>query len=142
MLVEEVLRIMPEEKQQGAGATVATTPSTSTTIESLAKVFGAKTNAAIVYGERVEHDGVTVIPVAKVVYGFGCGLNHSKVDTGEGGGGGARVTPIGYIEIKCGRSRFRRILDVESLTRPIIVGGLLGLLALRSILRSRDCRQH
>lgn len=103
----------------------------------------AATNA--VYGAPVERDGVTVIPVAKVRWGFGGGAGRGGGDqggahgegAGEGGGVGMAISPLGYIEIRDGEAQFRRIIDASSLLflPPVIlalgVGLRLVLVALR-----------
>ena len=71
-----------------------------------------------VYGDPVESQGKTIIPVAKIRYGFGggggsgedaspegatavaAGATHKAMGMGGGGGGGVSVTPAGYIEIR------------------------------------------
>ena len=74
----------------------------------LAERIGAKLSSATVFGTPVERDGVTVVPVAAARFGFGAGggSDPSKQQEGEGGGGGGGVVPVGYIELKDGRSRF------------------------------------
>jgi uncharacterized spore protein YtfJ len=74
----------------------------------LAERIGAKLNSSTVYGTPVERDGVTVVPVAAARFGFGAGggSDPAKQQEGEGGGGGGGVVPVGYIELKDGRSRF------------------------------------
>lgn len=77
-----------------------------------------------VYGEPVQHGATTVIPVAKVAYGFGAGGGHgpgrrlkstadespssdARIDAqGAGGGGGVRMTPVGALEIGPHGTRF------------------------------------
>src|SRR4051794_31139077 len=87
----------------------------STIIQQLADRLGAQARASTVYGEPVERDGVTVIPVARVRWGFGGGGGTSTGEAGEGsgsgGGGGVMASPIGYIEIKNGESRYRPVRD-------------------------------
>jgi len=49
-----------------------------------------------VYGEPIEAQGKTIIPVAKVVYGFGGGYGETGKDKKEGAdkeGGGAGASP-------------------------------------------------
>ena len=79
-------------------------------IERLAQKIGITANAKYIYGEPVERDGVTIITVAKAVYGFG-GSGKKNAEDASGGGGGAVVTPVGYIEIKKGKARFRPTRD-------------------------------
>ncbi len=60
-----------------------------------------------VYGEPVSVEGKTLIPVAKVRYGFGAGgSGDAESNPGEGGGGGVEVVPIGVIEITPGETRY------------------------------------
>jgi len=57
-----------------------------------------------VYGEPVELDGVTMIPVALVEYGFGAGEGPAGDEaSGSGGGGGGFSVPIGaYVRDRNG----------------------------------------
>lgn len=80
-------------------------------VERLAHQLGITANAKYIYAEPIERDGVTVIPVAKAVYGFGGGTGKKENEQGGGGGGGAVLTPVGYIEIKDGATRFRPTRD-------------------------------
>lgn len=77
-------------------------------LATLADRVGGRFTASTVFGSPVERDGVTVIPVATIRFGFGGGGggDPSGEQSGEGGGGGGIAAPAGYIEIKDGRSRF------------------------------------
>jgi len=98
-------------------------------IGGLAEKLGATTQAATIFGDPVERDGVTVIPVAKARWGFGGGVGSSKEEDGAGGGGGAQVTPVGFIELKNGAAEFR---PIRNISLPwVIAGGLAALLLLR-----------
>ncbi len=64
--------------------------------------FGVKS----VYGDPVEVEGVTLVPVALVQYGFGAGGDDEAVDgVGRGGGGGMAI-PIGAYVTSGGTVRF------------------------------------
>ncbi|MFB6136385.1 MAG: spore germination protein GerW family protein [Halobacteriaceae archaeon] len=85
-----------------------------------------------VYGDAVERDGRTVVPVAKVAYGFGGGFGHGD-DEGEGagGGGGLAATPVGALEVGDDGTRFVRYDDGKgrlllALLAGLLVGFLLG----------------
>jgi hypothetical protein len=93
-------------------------------VDRLANSIGGRAGAASVFGPPVERDGVTVIPVAASRFGFGGGAGRTPDDKGEGGGGGGGGVsrPLGFIEVREGRARFRRITD------PIAIG--VGALAL------------
>jgi uncharacterized spore protein YtfJ len=80
-------------------------------IERLAQQIGITANARYIYGEPVERGGVTVITVAKASYGFGGGSGQKEKEGGFGAGGAVAVTPVGYIEIKNGETRFRPTRD-------------------------------
>lgn len=101
----------------------------SSFIERLAHQLGTAANAKYIYAEPVERDDVTVIPVAKAVYGFGGGSGSGKNEgeEGSGGGGGVAIKPVGYIEMKNGETRFRRIVELSSLL-PLIATGSLALM--------------
>jgi uncharacterized spore protein YtfJ len=105
-----------------------------------------------VYGEPVRHGETTVIPVAQVAYGFGAGggqgrgrpRRHGSDETpseeeirsgaqsGDGGGGGVRITPVGALEIGAQGTRFVRFHPL----RPWVVAGAAGL-AVGCLLRRR-----
>ena len=88
-------------------------------VEQLAKQVGAHSHASSVFGEPVTRDGVTVIPVARVIGAFGAGAGPGaaadpngrggETSGGVGGGGGFVVTPVGMIEINETGARFRRM---------------------------------
>jgi uncharacterized spore protein YtfJ len=89
-------------------------------VEQLAKTIGAHSHADTIFGAPITRDGVTVIPVARVIGGFGAGSgsgakskNTAEDQTGTGvavgGGGGFMVSPVGMIEIRPEGARFRRL---------------------------------
>jgi uncharacterized spore protein YtfJ len=96
-------------------------------VERIASIVQTNANARQVFGEPVERGGTTVIPVARVQWGFGGGgLGHGASERG-GGGGGARATAIGYIEVRDGGSEFKPIYDPGDVA-TLILAGLGGLL--------------
>lgn len=51
------------------------------------------------YGDPVDVNGSTIIPVAYVSYGFGAGEESEEGESGSGGGGGGMSVPIGaYVK--------------------------------------------
>jgi len=111
-------------------------------IGTIAEKLGAVARAATVFGEPVERDGITVIPVAKARWGFGGGAGFRKDDDGDGrqedgagGGGGVQVTPVGFIEIKNDAANFRPIRTVS--LSWLITGSILGLFLLRETMKRR-----
>jgi uncharacterized spore protein YtfJ len=87
-----------------------------------------------VFGEPVERDGVTIVPVASVRGGGGGGGDTS----GNGGGGfGVSATPVGvYVLHGDGRVEWKPAVN----TTRIALGGqlvaVLALLVARSVLRA------
>jgi len=107
----------------------------------------ASVNAA--FGEPVTIEGRTVIPVAKVAYGFGMGVGHSRADVelgveadaeadvekaaseepvdkadavGGGGGGGVQTRPFAIVEVTSEGTRVEPIVDEQKLA---LAGSLL-----------------
>jgi hypothetical protein len=107
--------------------------STDLFIGTMAEKLGAAAQAATIFAEPVERDGVTVIPVAKARWGFGGGAGHRKDEDGAGGGGGVQVTPVGFIEIKNGQAEFR---PIRTVSLPwMIAGGISIIFLLRQTLK-------
>ncbi len=108
-------------------------------IERLARRVGVGANAAAVFGEPVHQEGLTVIPVARVSWGFGGGGGASATndERGEGGGGGVSVSPAGFIELKDGAADYRPIKNPAALARGvasiIVASGLATWLILRGV---------
>ncbi|WP_369249869.1 spore germination protein GerW family protein [Streptomyces sp. R41] len=92
-----------------AGGTVARL------LEGLAERLGGRASVTAVFGEAVTREGVTVIPVAKVGFGFGGGvlrgLGRAKNSEGGGGGGGCGARPLGFIELRDGTATYHPIRD-------------------------------
>lgn len=99
-----------------------------TLIERIAEQVQIHANAKQVYGEPVERDGTTIIPVARVQWGFGGGgIGRGPVERG-GGGGGARAYPSGFIHLRDGKAEFRPIHDASTMG-TLAAAGALGLIA-------------
>jgi uncharacterized spore protein YtfJ len=58
------------------------------------------------YGDPVQIEGVTIVPVALVQYGFGGGGEGDDADGPAGGGGGGMAIPIGAYVKSGGAARF------------------------------------
>ncbi len=106
-------------------------------LERMAEKLGVQARSASVYSEPIEKNGITIVPVAKVRWGFGggggAGGAKDGMGHGSGGGGGMRVTPVGYIELKDGQSEFKPIRDASSFVPAILAGGAVGFLLLRAL---------
>jgi uncharacterized spore protein YtfJ len=96
-------------------------------------------------GEPVVHDGVVVIPAAKVRGGAGGGVSGEKTDAGDNEGSGAGFGmsshPVGAFVIRNGTVSWRPAIDVNK----VILGGqivaVVALLTIRSIVKSRRKRR-
>jgi uncharacterized spore protein YtfJ len=107
-------------------------------LERLGQQLTSSVTAQAVYGTPIERDGITIIPVAQARYGFGGGGGSgTKADaaagSGMGAGAGVSLTPVGYIELRAGRSRFRPIRP--SVVPLVAVSGAIAWLLLQSVPR-------
>lgn len=81
-------------------------------IKTIGEGFKSVAKTETVFGEPLQVDGKTIVPVAKVSYGFGAGGGVSELapggagegeapkkasGSGGGGGGGIQVQPVGYL---------------------------------------------
>ena len=78
-----------------------------------------------VYGDPITAGDRTVIPVARVKFGFGAGGGKF---TGSGGGGGVRADPAGMVEVTPAGSRFIAFRDYRQLGAAFGIGILAGML--------------
>jgi hypothetical protein len=105
----------------------------------LAEKVGASARAEAVFGEPVERDGLTVIPVAQAMWGSGAGSGSSEEDgSGSAAGGGALTRPLGYIELSGGSAAFVPLQKPWQDAKLVIAWALaawLGARAVRLILR-------
>jgi uncharacterized spore protein YtfJ len=85
-------------------------------LKRIGDTVGERANVSTVFGEPVEREGVTVIPVARARFGFG-----------GGGGGGALVSPVGYIEVHDGTAQFKRISGPIDLVGFVAAASLAAL---------------
>jgi uncharacterized spore protein YtfJ len=90
-----------------------------------------------VFGEPIVGDGVTLVPVAKVMGGSGSGYSSGEltagtstaqtrgqgIGSGGGGGFGVRVKPVGVYVVRGADVRWQPALDVN---RVILGGQLVG----------------
>jgi uncharacterized spore protein YtfJ len=105
-------------------------------------------SAQTVFGPARKENGRTIIPVARVAYGFGGGYGNAgqkgkagpkqrgakpamNGDSGVGGGGGMRVIPAGLFEVGPSGARFLPVrgsmaTTVLTLAGGLVVGMLLG----------------
>jgi uncharacterized spore protein YtfJ len=107
-------------------------------VEKLAERIGARASVRAVFGEPVERGALTVIPVARVRWGFGggAGSGPDEQGSGSGAGGGAMADPIGYVVIAPDGVTFERIARGSPVSPALILAAGLGIaLVLRALSR-------
>lgn len=104
--------------------------------QSLGERLHGSASVKTVYGEPIVVEEKTIIPVARVAYGFGGGLrSRTKGEGGaqqrdgneEGGGGGLAASPVGVVEITQEDTRFIPIGEERKLAWALIAGLFLGI---------------
>ncbi len=101
------------------------------TLQKIGESLGSTATAKAVFGEPICVEGKTVVPVAKVAYGFGAGfgMGPSKHvsdgaghEQGGGGGGGLTAVPAGVLEITPTETRFIPFFDARFLVGAFAAG--------------------
>ena len=94
----------------------------ATTIENVKSMVDVST----VIGEPVHtDDGITLLPVSKVTYGFASGgsdfpTKSDKELFGGGGGAGVTVIPIAFLIIKDGEVTMKQITAFDDATERLV----------------------
>ncbi len=75
-----------------------------------------------IVGDPITVGDITILPVAKVTFGFGAGGEDLEKSKGFGGGsgGGATIMPIGFLVIKNGEVNLVPIREKETLFDKLI----------------------
>ena len=99
-----------------------------TSLLSLIDPLSKSASVRSVYGEAFTANGKTIIPVARIAYGFGAGSGHKPGASaeGEGGGGGVYAEPVGYIEVTEAETRFIGVNEKRKLAAAALAGFCLG----------------
>jgi uncharacterized spore protein YtfJ len=100
------------------------------TFNRLVESLGGTASASAVFGDPIEKDGVTVIPVAMVVGGGGGGAGPMEGGGGaEGGGGGfgGMSRPAGVYVVRGDGVEWQPAIDVTILGLALIA--LVGVMA-------------
>jgi uncharacterized spore protein YtfJ len=91
-----------------------------------------------VFGEPYEHDGVTIIPVARIAGGGGGGEGTDQDQhPSMGGGFGMRVMPAGLYVLKEGTVTWRPAVDINRIISGAQLVVALFLLTFRTIMKAR-----
>jgi uncharacterized spore protein YtfJ len=132
--------MVDQDQAMGDAREAADPPPADRLIERLAELIGAKAGVRAVFGEPVQQGGVTVIPVARVRWGFGGGGGRSEAAPdgpalGSGGGGGVAADPIGYVEIGSDGATFRPIREPYPSPVFLVASGLTAAIVIRALAR-------
>jgi uncharacterized spore protein YtfJ len=106
-------------------------------LQSLHENLSSRAQVKSVFGEPIVAADKTIIPVARVAYGFGAGAGtggvgeQSAKGEGGGGGGGMRATPVGIFVVGPGESRFVPIHSHRKMIGVLFAGACLGMLFAR-----------
>ena len=126
-------------------------------VERMAERVGAKASVRAVFGEPIERNGITIIPIARVRWGFGGGAGRGPIavgpgseadgaateptidegmsGSGTGGGGGVTADPIGYLEIGPDGATFKPIGSPMPSPGFLLAAGVSAGFVLRGIAR-------
>jgi uncharacterized spore protein YtfJ len=116
--------------------------SEASVLENVGNLIGSKVGVTLAFGAPVERESATVVPVARVRYGFGGGsgqkLNEEQAgkQSGGGGGGGVVVQPAGFLILRGDQVRYQPIRD------PVRIAAVIFAIAfglswpLRALLRA------
>lgn len=116
-------------------------------IENIARDLGVNASIHNVYGQPIQSGEKTILPVARIAYGFGGGFGQGMKKTkqevtagsfneehpggeGAGGGGGIYARPRGVYEITPRATRFIPANGTRQLLAGIVIGILLKTLFL------------
>ncbi len=106
-------------------------------LQKIGETLGSTATVKSVFGEPIHTNGKTVVPVAKIAYGFGGGFGTGKNSPqadhqgeGGGGGGGLRAVPAGALEITDDGTRFVPFIDPAWIAAAFTAGAVLGSLIL------------
>ncbi len=137
MTTDEAMEIAKAAAEGGSGTAL---------FERLVERLGGKAHVSAVFGDPIERNGITVIPVARLRWFFGAGSGSGpaaeaegdgSTSSGSGGGGGGGAEPLGYVEIGPEGATFRPIEDANRMPSPglVLVAGISAALVLRALAR-------
>jgi uncharacterized spore protein YtfJ len=116
-------------------------------------VYDLSQSASIrnVFGDPVQAENRTIIPVAKIAYGFGGGhgqgtkrkkpnaateTGENPPGEGEGAGGGVYASPKGVYEVTANGTRF-----IPADNKKLVLAGILIGFLLKAVFFSKRCRK-
>ncbi len=114
-------------------------------LDRIGERVGAQANVKAVFGEPMERGDVTVVPVARVRWGFGGGSGTGMGDkartagqdvaNGTGVGGGVMADPMGYLEVRSSGAAFVPLATPYFNPLLILASGVAISFVLRALAR-------
>jgi uncharacterized spore protein YtfJ len=112
----------------------------------IADVVSKRAGIHLVYADPIVRDDVTVVPIARIRFGFGGGAGPAssgqtegrRLQNGGGGGGGVVAAPAGFLVVRGSEVSYRPIRDPVRTALAVAAGALgvsFALRALRRLLR-------
>lgn len=130
--MDDLDRVIKEVRRESAGGTGGF-------MANVIERLGGTAHVGAAFGEPIERDGLTIIPVARVSWlatgGGGSGSKQMEDESGEGGGGIGRTSsrPVGFIRISGGEAEFVRIPDPSAPVPMILASGFVAWMVLRAL---------
>ncbi len=93
----------------------------NSSLENLKKLVDVNT----IVGTPIVQDGVTLIPISKVTFGYGSGgseipSDKAKLPFGGGSGGGVSIIPVAFVVISNGKTEIIQISAPNSTADRIV----------------------
>lgn len=114
-------------------------------LDRLGERIGARATVRAVFGEPVVRGAVTIIPVARIRWGYGGGsgtgplrseaTNGETMGSGSGAGGGVMTDPMGYVEVQPDSATYVPLSSPYLNPLVILATGISISLVLRALVR-------
>jgi uncharacterized spore protein YtfJ len=114
-------------------------------LDRLGERIGARATVRAVFGEPVARGDVTIIPVARIRWGYGGGsgtgplrsesTNGETMGSGSGAGGGVMTDPMGYVEVHPDGATYVPLSSPYLNPLVILATGISISLVLRALVR-------
>ena len=114
-------------------------------VAKIADLISNRAGMHLVYAEPIVRDGVTIVPVARIRFGFGGGGGQSptaegnpeagRPSAGGGGGGGVIAAPAGFLVLRGDEVSYRPIRDPARTALAVAAGAFAVSWALRALRR-------
>jgi uncharacterized spore protein YtfJ len=102
--------------------------------DNIEQVLSSSANVKTVFGDPINVQEKTIIPVARVRYGFGGGMgsgptrsgDEQRLGEGGGGGGGVIAQPVGVVEVSEAGTKFIPVHSRKRMVAVAVAGFIAG----------------